>query len=126
MSTAKVRILVAEDEPRYIWAIQTNLEARGYAVLTAEDGEAALAVAASCSQPIQLLLTDIVMPGMNGRDLATALESLRPNIRHLFMSGYPAEVIANRCVIDEGVSFIQKPFRIAELADKVREVMDGA
>ena len=119
-------ILVVEDEPALLNVTTKMLTAQGYKVLQASGPESALRVASEHDGVIHLLLSDVIMPGMNGRDLATALESLRPNIRHLFMSGYPAEVIANRGVIDEGVSFIQKPFRIAELAGKVREVMDGA
>ena len=117
---------MVEDEPALLNVTTKMLTAQGYKVLQASGPESALRVASEHDGVIHLLLSDVIMPGMNGRDLATALESLRPNIRHLFMSGYPAEVIANRGVIDEGVSFIQKPFRIAELAGKVREVMDGA
>ena len=73
---------------------------------------------------IHLLLTDVVMPKMNGRDLAKKLLSLYPSLKHLFMSGYTANVIAHQGVLDEGVYFIQKPFSIKDLAAKVRDVLD--
>lgn len=75
---------------------------------------------------IHLLMTDVVMPGMNGRDLAKRLKALYPDIRWLFMSGYTANVIAHQGVLDEGVAFIQKPFSMADLAEKVRGVLDEA
>ena len=69
-------------------------------------------------------MTDVVMPGMNGRDLARQLIELYPDIKLLFMSGYTANVIAHQGVLDEGVAFIQKPFSMADLAEKVRGVLD--
>ena len=74
---------------------------------------------------IHLLMTDVVMPEMNGRDLAKNLLSFYPHIKRVFMSGYTANVIAHRGVLDAGVHFIQKPFSIKELAAKVREALDG-
>ena len=74
---------------------------------------------------IDLLVTDVVMPEMNGRDLAKNLISLYPDLKRLFMSGYTANVIAHHGVLDEGVCFIQKPFSIEELSAKVREALDG-
>jgi FixJ family two-component response regulator len=71
-------------------------------------------------------MTDVVMLGMNGRDLARHLITLCPDIKLLFMSGYTANVIAHQGVLDEGVSFIQKPFSMADLAEKLREVLDTA
>ena len=73
---------------------------------------------------IHLLMTDVVMPGMNGRDLARHLTPLYPDIKLLFMSGYTANVIAHQGVLDEGVAFIQKPFSMTDLAEKLREVLD--
>ena len=74
---------------------------------------------------IHLLITDVVMPEMNGRDLAKNLLGLFPEIKRLFMSGYTANVIAHHGVLDEGVQFLQKPFSPAELAAKVREALDS-
>jgi len=70
-------------------------------------------------------MTDVVMPEMNGRDLARNLLSMYPNLQRLFMSGYTANVIAHHGVLDEGVHFIQKPFSLKDLGTKLREVMDG-
>ena len=75
--------------------------------------------------PIQLLITDVVMPQMNGRQLAERLHAARPGLRCLYMSGYTADVIAHRGVLEAGVSFIAKPFSLAALAEKVREVLDA-
>ncbi len=73
---------------------------------------------------IHLLISDVVMPEMNGRELSERLTAIRPNLKHLYMSGYTADVIAHRGILDEGVNFIQKPFRSNDLAAKVRHVPD--
>jgi len=70
-------------------------------------------------------MTDVIMPEMNGRDLAKNLLSLHPNIKRLFMSGYTADIIAHHGVIEDGVHFIQKPFPVQSLASKLRELFDG-
>jgi FixJ family two-component response regulator len=69
-------------------------------------------------------MTDVVIPGMNGRELAEKLQALRPSIKSLYMSGYPADVIAHHGVLDPDVFFIEKPFSLTDLAEKVREVLD--
>jgi two-component system, cell cycle sensor histidine kinase and response regulator CckA len=74
---------------------------------------------------IDLVLTDVVMPEMNGRDLAKNLLSIYPDMRRLFMSGYTADVIAHQGVLDVGVHFMQKPFSLADLKMKLREALDG-
>jgi FixJ family two-component response regulator len=71
-------------------------------------------------------MTDVVMPEMNGRDLAKNLLSIYPDIKRLFMSGYTANVIAHQGILDDGVSFIQKPFSMADMTEKVRELLDMA
>jgi FixJ family two-component response regulator len=78
------------------------------------------------SGEIHLLMTDVIMPEMNGRDLAAKLLELRPGLKRLFMSGYTADVIAHHGVLDDGVYFIQKPFSMKDLANKVREVLEWA
>jgi DNA-binding NtrC family response regulator len=98
----------------------------GYKVLAASTPGAAIALAREHAGDIHLLMTDVVMPEMNGRDLAKNLLSLYPNLKRLFMSGYTANVIAHHGVLDEGVQFIQKPFAKQDLAVKVREVLDEA
>ena len=90
----------------------------------AASGAEALALAERHEGPIHLLLTDVVMPEMNGRELARHLASLRPEVRVLYMSGYADEAIARHGVLDPGTAFLQKPFTPDGLARKVREVLD--
>jgi nitrogen-specific signal transduction histidine kinase len=116
-------ILLVEDEPTILEMTSIMLENLGYTVLTAVTPGEAIRLAGERSSPIDLLLTDVVMPGMNGRDLAQNMTHFHPGIKHLFMSGYTADVIAHQDVLDEGVNFIQKPFSEKGLAEKVREVL---
>ena len=96
----------------------------GYTVLTAENPNDALQDASEYDGTIDLLITDVVMPEMNGRDLASQLTVSQPGLKILYMSGYTANVIAHHGVLDEGVQFIQKPFSMKDLAVKVREVLE--
>lgn len=116
-------ILLVEDEPSILKLTKMMLEKYGYKVLAANTPGQALYIAREWSGDINLLITDVVMPEMNGRDLAKNLISLYPNIKRLFMSGYTADIIAHHGVVDEGVYFIQKPFSTKELLDKVRGVL---
>ena len=118
-------ILLVEDEPAILEMATTMLEGQGYTVRAAVTPGEAMRLAREHKGAIDLLVTDVVMPGMNGRDLAKTLMSLYPGIKRLFMSGYTANVIAHHGVLDEGVYFIQKPFSIEELSAKVRETLDG-
>ncbi len=95
----------------------------GYMVLAAGAPGEAIRLAREHSGEIHLLMTDIVMPEMNGRDLAKNILSLYPNIKRLFMSGYTADVIAHHGVLEDGVQFIQKPFTINDLAATVRKAL---
>ncbi len=119
-------ILLVEDEPAILRMTTTMLERTGYKVLAAGTPGEAIALAYEHAGEIHLLMTDVVMPEMNGRDLARNLLTLYPNIKRLFMSGYTANVIAHHGVLEEGVHFIQKPFSKQDLAIKVREVLDEA
>jgi response regulator RpfG family c-di-GMP phosphodiesterase len=101
------------------------LETQGYTVLKADHPGVAVRLAREHSGEIHLLMTDVVMPEMNGRDLAKRLLSLHPNMKRLFMSGYTADVIATQGVLEEGMHFIQKPFSMSDMAAKVREVIDS-
>jgi YesN/AraC family two-component response regulator len=92
-------------------------------VLTAATPAIAIEMAAKHGGEIDLLLTDVVMPGMNGAELARRLQESRPTLRRLFMSGYTADAIAHRGVLDEGVQFLQKPFSRDDLARTVRTVL---
>ena len=117
-------ILLVEDEPAILKMAATMLDRLGYTVLTASAPGEAFRQAGVHAGEIHLLITDVVMPEMNGRNLAKNLLALYPGLKCLFMSGYTANVIAHRGVIDEGVNFIQKPFLVPKLARKVREVLD--
>ena len=100
------------------------LQRLGYAVLSAETPGEAIRLAKEYAGEIHLLMTDVVMPEMNGRDLAKNILPMHPNLKRLFMSGYTANVIAHHGILDEGVNFIQKPFSRQKLSTKVREVLD--
>ncbi len=119
-------ILLVEDDAAVRELARQVLQTYGYNLLEAQDGYEALQLAASHSEPIQLLLTDVVMPGLNGKDLSSQLTQAQPDLRSLFMSGYPDEAIARHGVLDPSVAFLQKPFSPAALARKVRDVLDGA
>jgi CheY-like chemotaxis protein len=117
-------ILLVEDEPMILDIATTMLDRQGYTVMAAATPGEAIRLAREHAGEIHLLMTDVVMPEMNGRDLAKNLLSLYPNLKCLFMSGYTADVIAHHGVLDEGVQFIQKPFSVQTLAVKIREVLD--
>jgi CheY-like chemotaxis protein len=117
-------ILLVEDEPSIKNMGQKMLENLGYLVLSADGPEEGMRIAEEHKGQINLLLTDVVMPEMNGRDFADQLRSLYPEIRILFMSGYTADVIAERGVLEQGVNFIQKPFSKNDLGLAVRTVLD--
>jgi CheY-like chemotaxis protein len=116
-------VLVVEDEPALLTMATVMLEELGYRVLAAGKPGEAVGLATKHAREIHLLITDVVMPEMNGPDLAKRLQSLYPSLKILFMSGYTADVIAHRGVLDKGVNFIQKPFSVKDLAVKVRDAL---
>ncbi len=118
-------VLVVEDEEAILKLITKILTKLGYAVLTSTSAVQAIDRVKGYSGTIDLLITDVIMPEMNGRDLADRLVVLRPALRCLFMSGYTASVIARQGVLDEGVHFMQKPFTFQSLAAKVQEVLQS-
>ena len=118
-------VLLVEDEEAIMNLGKTILNRLGYTVLAAGSPEKAIRLAEEYTGDIQLLITDVVMPEMNGRELAERLVSMMPGLKCLFMSGYTADIIAHRGVLDEGVHFIQKPFSMREIAGKVREILEG-
>ena len=118
-------VLLAEDEPGVLEVASKLLGEQGYRVLRASNGVEALGVAwMHAPEKIDLLLTDVVMPQMNGKDLADQLEAIHPETRVLYTSGYTDEVIGHHGVLEDGTRFLQKPFSQPSLAHKVREVLD--
>jgi PAS domain S-box-containing protein len=119
-------ILILEDEIEILAITRIMLEKSGYNVLTAGSATEAMALVEAYGNEIRLLITDIVMPDMNGRDFADQLLRLYPEIKILYMSGYTAHVIAHHHVIEKGLHFIEKPFSLPSLAAKVHEVLTEA
>jgi PAS domain S-box-containing protein len=117
-------VLVAEDDAAVREVVAKSLTNRGYTVLRAPDGQTALEMAHGLAGRVDLLLTDIVMPGITGRELAQTLAVEHPKLRVLFMSGYTDDAVVRRGVLEEGMPFLQKPFTSDALALKVREVLD--
>jgi PAS domain S-box-containing protein len=116
-------ILVAEDRPEVRKLTLDALQDRGYQVLEASEGSEALLLAGSHSGPIHLLLTDVVMPRMTGKELAERLRAVRPETKVLYMSGYAADVISSRGVLNSGEWYIGKPFSVDALLMKVRDIL---
>ncbi len=122
--TGSETILLVEDARSVLHMGRVLLEKLGYTVLTAEAPNDALQLAEEYAGRIQLLITDVIMPEMNGRDLAMRINLLRPEIKTIYISSYTKSVIAHLGVLDNGVHYIQKPFSMQELAVKVREVIE--
>jgi two-component system cell cycle sensor histidine kinase/response regulator CckA len=123
-STGRGSILIVEDDEVLCRSARTILESLGYVVTSAMTPSEALTIVKQRKDRIDLLITDVVMPGMSGVQLADQISSLHPAIKVLYMSGYTAEAIVHRGVLDEGIHFIQKPFRTGDLAIKIRELLD--
>ena len=119
-------ILVAEDAEPLRRVAKRALEDAGYTVLTAEDGNDAMRKLAAYAGDIQLLLTDVVMPGMNGKILAGLVKEARPGIKVLFMSGYTDNALTHDGMLGVGAGFLSKPFTAAALTRKVRDILDGS
>ena len=124
VSSGSERVLVVEDDHALRKLVRNVLEKYGYQVLEAPNGEAALKVVAKNERPIHLLVTDVVMPGMGGRELAERLQSQQPDIKVLFMSGYMDQTISYQDLLAAELNFIEKPFSPQKLANKVREILD--
>ena len=122
--TATETLLVVENETAIKMLVQMALERHGYAVLTAESGSEALRLAAAHQGPIDLLITDVVMPDLRGPDLARRLVADRPGLSTLFMSGYMADALEDSTSPPVLVDFIHKPFLPSALVAKVREMLD--
>ena len=125
MAPSTHTILVVEDKQQVRSVIVDTLEHLGYAVLEASNGDHALEVARNHTGTIDLLLADIVMPGMHGDEVARRFREIRPEIRVLFMSGYTKKSVADELVSTSDAAFIAKPFSLPELTEKLRSVLDG-
>jgi len=116
-------VLLVEDDSGILEMCKTMLERLGYRVLAANTPDEAMEMARNHPGDVRLLMTDVVMPRMSGRELAACIVKIRPEIRTLFMSGYTADAIARHGVLNKGVHFIEKPFSIHTLASRVRETI---
>ena len=119
----KETVLLAEDDENVQRLAKRVLEMQGYAVLEASTGAQALQICEQYRGPIHLILTDVVMPKMSGRELVERMKQMRPDIRILYMSGYTDDAIVRHGALNEGVAFLQKPFTPDDLLRKVREVL---
>jgi PAS domain S-box-containing protein len=118
-------VLLVEDEANLRYLARQYLEKQGYKVIEAADGAVAMQIAVAHEGVIHLLLTDVIMPGMNGRELAQRISEIRPNVKILYMSGYTENVVGHNGMLDAGVRLLQKPFNLRDLKSKVREVLDA-
>jgi len=118
-------ILLVEDEANLRYLARQFLEKQGYRVIEAADGAVAMQIAVAHEGVIHLLLTDVIMPGMNGRELAQRICEIRPNVQVLYMSGYTENVVGHNGTLDAGVRLLQKPFSLRNLKNIVREVLDA-
>jgi CheY-like chemotaxis protein len=122
--TGTETVLLVEDAEPLRKLAQSFLAEHGFQVLSAANGEEAIQLAKTCQRPIHLLLTDVVMPGMNGRALAEQLLPMQPQVRILYMSGYTDSFIAGHGVLEPGTHLLHKPFTEQALLRKVRQVLD--
>jgi two-component system, cell cycle sensor histidine kinase and response regulator CckA len=116
-------VLLVEDEDSVRQLVRETLESRGYRVLEAANGNAALALAANHADPIHLVITDVVMPGLNGHELVQQLHPARPGLKVLYLSGYAQDAFPTTAAVDSQKTFLQKPFTLQSLARKVREIL---
>jgi two-component system cell cycle sensor histidine kinase/response regulator CckA len=122
-SSGSETVLLVEDEESVRQLVRETLESKGYKVLEADHGEAALKIASDYSDEIDILITDVVMPGMSGRELSARLCASSPQTKVLYLSGYTEDAIAHEGVLESGTAFLQKPFTLQMLSRKVREVL---
>ncbi|HKC00745.1 MAG TPA: response regulator, partial [Terriglobales bacterium] len=118
-------ILVVEDEEPLRALVAGFLESNGYTVLQASEGKEGIHLAQEHGQPIDLLMTDVVMPGMSGSELATAIRAFLPHVKLLFMSGYTSDLIAEHGVLENDATLLEKPFTKDSLLTKVRVALES-
>jgi len=119
----KETVMIVEDEESVLHLAASMLRQLGYHVLAARKADEAMELAMGCGEQIHLLLTDVIMPDMDGKELWERIRSVKPDLRCLFMSGYTADVITRQGILEEGVHFIPKPFSFRALAEKIREAL---
>jgi two-component system, cell cycle sensor histidine kinase and response regulator CckA len=125
VSCSTKTILLVDDEKVVRGLIRTALQSKGYRVFEASDGEEAIHISNLFADTIALLLTDVVLPRIDGRQVAKELNRLRPETRVLFLSGYPEDTLVRHGALQAGVNFLQKPFSIKALTSKVQSVLDS-
>ena len=125
LQPGKETILIAEDEPVLLELIESVLEPLGYNVLTAENGVEALRVSREHNGTIDILLTDVIMPEMNGRQLADAVSKERPGTKVVYMSGYTDDIIAPHGILEPDVYLVKKPLTPQKLTSSLREALNG-
>jgi DNA-binding response OmpR family regulator len=118
-------VLLVEDEASLRSVVGNTLRTNGYVVLDAPDSNTAIELANGCESPIDLLLTDVILPGISGRDMAELLQISRPSMKVIYMSGYTDEFIAEHGIMDPTIVLLEKPFRMSTLLQNIREVLDG-
>lgn len=124
-STGVATILLVEDEKALLEITQLNLESMGFNVLTSDSASQALALFESEQHGIDLLITDVVMPEMNGKTLYKKAQAIRKDLKYLYVSGYPADIIGRRGVIPDEVNFLAKPFTRGQLKEKIDSILSG-
>jgi two-component system cell cycle sensor histidine kinase/response regulator CckA len=124
LSPATETILLVEDEPTVRESIAEYLRQNGYQTLSASGGPQALLIARQFEDPIHLMLTDVIMPQMSGRELAEQLASIHPETKIVFMSGYSDNLLSSRQVLNPELVLLQKPIRLASLGKRLREILD--
>jgi two-component system cell cycle sensor histidine kinase/response regulator CckA len=124
MSRGGESILIAEDEALLREMLKETLQLHGYVVFDAEDGDDALSIFHEHRDRIQLLILDVMMPKRNGKEVYRELKKANPDIKTIFISGYPAHVIDTKMIDEEELTFIVKPFIINEFLEKIRELLD--
>jgi CheY-like chemotaxis protein len=125
MSDPKRTILVVDDEPEVRKLVSAMVGQFGYAVLTADSGEHALTLYKHHKAPIDLLITDVVAPGMSGPMLADKLTELQPDLKVLYISGYDSTHVVQKYVVEKGHALLTKPFTLEEMQAKVREILSS-
>jgi CheY-like chemotaxis protein len=118
-------ILIVEDEEALLQLANTALSGYKYTVLVAKSPAEALMICEGYKKNINLLITDVVMPGMNGKELRDRIVKTYPSIKTLYMSGYTSDIVAHRGILEEGINFLQKPFTPLRLVRRVREILNG-